>query len=1094
MDKLVPEEEEHGNGTQFEYEPPTNRQVSLTEDPKLLSYFKESEMSKLPTKKVCEESDVFDFLLTDSVPLNEILSNLENAILSIHEAQLAYVRIGKLFNHICQKLAKLLESKDALSENTQLDEIISFLDLFDRSMSAVRNTPFGSVCPLPNYRLLVQMDRSLFNKLLKFLTTNLDQLPQRSGRLFMSIVLFVCSTPDPYATSVDKPADYILNYIAENLYDSPNKSFYKFLTIAFWISPPRLLARYLEDIISSLKAVVESSLQMKTVSANDTEEKKMSDEGKAEDEEDETNYQILKFLLVAMNHEKVRKKIIQENFHEILYELLRNSSKVFKVNAVKLSPRIRRLLTNLISNMLIDLSSKQLEKFRQTLNHDLFLCVDEHQTNYILETLVPIFAGANFRMTPLCIHLEDSVENSIAKLHSKRSALYKDPQKIRQGEGLTSNILTSKERGVFLENIQKLSLDPLIEKDGSLVTVAECDWQKVFRIDSSTSAYTSNIISIQEDLQDNIGVLFIFECLLSDDVAKIGAFCPRKLKQAGPNEVKHFHLADKNSLIALNSQENVIFYYNQSYTLHFLPMQPQMQYQPYGQQIKLPEKNNLFTEFTEKHFAVYYGGTPVINYMPHYPEGSKIIMNFANMVSEEEKIGKKVPKGSHNPKDPCFIQSLECWILTSPKVADEHPEQQIVNDLGTLSQEIFLEHFGYLRTEPITLVPKELTVEQILSVLFDDDEGSVTRQIECKIIPQQKIDPTYNAQKLLEMYQGAHSNIFDLYLASPEGYKWLRDRFSNDNSDGKLYDKLAFLAYKDLRSDRELLSSEKIQLIIRKVAIISGRNNKDFLNDYMTLSTETEIFLKIDSFHKLLLETPAFFSALFQIMNSSINNDIKGYKLNCQFLQLESVLFQALYKIFKLDFAHNLFQNVNMVELIRVLLQKLSDMNKCMDSSSSMFSELQGASEGKIGDHLQANNTQNMYGYNPYGYQQQQQQNTPDAQRLRMQQRQEAIKLKKARVLEKNLCKKIFKYGLFCTRALFDWNLSTQLKQEAADKIKQFKLISSISRILGTLDGETAKSRESNFLKQLTSKLFILSALTNNLYITLIRTAEAMVE
>lgn len=1009
-------------------------------------------MSQFPSKNIDNESDFFDFLLFDqNMNSSELLENIESMILSLNETSTVHLRIGKLFNSICKKLSFLFETQTILTDVDQLNEIKSFLELFDRCLNAVRFSTFSAVCIMPDYRMQLDINRKLFINILELVTNSLNLLPENLDKLMIRMVLFVLNTPEPYITPIEKGPEVIFNYLLENLYNSPNKNYFKFLTIAFWTAPPRLVNRYLEEVISNLKAIIETTLQINAEVSNNHKDDKLiiEDQGENSNAEEDTNYEILRFLLVAISNEKVKKQMIIESFHQSLYDLLRSTCPSFGTKSIKLPPRISKLITSMLNSLLPGLSSAQLTDFKDMLYHDICISLDEKQTGFIMSCLVPLLSTALYSFVPVCIHFDHEIENSLNDYKSKSSKPQNNNQSAIEHEkkgALNSQILTPQEKESLLKNIQKISFSSI---EGSFdVDINACEWHCSFKVDLNT-LYPFDTKNIHQDLQKSNGVFLVFQCLLNNEICKVGAFCFDNFikPSANLNALLKGDVGTSNK-VSFNSPKSFIMCYSNFERYHLIS-----QHDKKGKksaQSKKHQPSNVFVHFTDNKITLNYDGSPVLEYFPVNPDNNKVSSNLIHGVFEEKKIDD--PYNMDSADEFSFIQNMECWVLNLPKNLKQSSGDEAITSLRLLPVNIVQENLSYVRSNPIILVPSEFTVDQMLSQVIKGYNSTIAYPTTCRILPQEYIEPTYQIQKLLDLYQGKEQNVLDIFLSSERGVKWFKDNLIDEN---QLFEKFRTRARKNSDLIRQIFSPEKLQVVIRKITIMSCKNNKQFLTDYTIFITELETFLTIGMYHQLLIENEMFFFTLLQILDVSLKNAINTYNNKHMFLKLEQILYKTLSKTFKMENSKNLFSETKLPNLIKILLEKITQFE------NANLEHIIGT------DLVDDNPPQDMIGtflisHQPLGLKIPQQKEPKENEILKRQ----------SEELKQTLTRKILKYVIYCTSILFDWGLPADVKKDAAAKIKQFDLISPISKIIADVAYDNHKPLQSSFYKKLISKHF----------------------
>lgn len=1058
-----------------------SKEHTLLQDMTLQEHFnKPSGMSNLPRKNIDNESDIFDFLLFDQMPQEELLSNLEGLILSIAESATVYLRIGKLFNFISRKLDLLLTSNNILDEEAQLNELLPFMDLFKRCTNAVRFTSFSEICLMPDFRMQLDINKILFDKLLRLVTTQLEQLPPEAEKHFISFILFVTHTPDPYTTPIEKPAEYILNNFAQNLFSYPNKSFFKFLSLMFLVSPTELVPRYIELVILPLNEIMLTSLKSRKADKKVPEESKLElIEGFELEEEDEMDYQILRFLLISLHNQKVTKHLVEMGLQDTLYGILRTTCKAFSKDPIKLTPRVTKMASNIVANLLTELDESQLSTFKEIIYGDICTSIEEQKINFVLTIVMPILAGVRHKVTPLCLHLDDEIESSLNQYRSKISA-YLSPEKQKgDNKGFNSEAFSNQEKTHLMQSIQQLALTPLSSKLRVRLTVSRCEWKRLFKVDYATQ-FPFNSAQLHDDVTKHDGLLVVFHCLVNDEICKLGAFCAEPLTRLNPS----VGYGTNTQKVGYASPESFVFHYSQTHKTHYLSElsslnDPVLLNNPIsggdvgagagagGHHLKNPlqkplfgkkephkhhgkkhlnvmpiSKNSgkVFVDFSDNKIAITLNGTVLVEYIPSNPDNSKVTPNFKGMLSEEEKKGQKVYIPFYDPSGFSCVQGVEFWALTYPKDQKQMSDDDIFADFNAIPIKLLSEYFGYARDQQITFAPRDLTLGQVISLFSKPHEKDMVSKINCRLVHQENIEPVHQTQKVLDMYQGSTQGVLDLFLSSQQGINWLKERFAN--RDERFYERLLNFSKSESKMIQSLLAPERLAEILQKTKILAGQKNKTFLTDFNAFYSQVQLFLQIGSYHVTLVENDMLFYTILQLLGYILKNDVLSYRSSCIGLKLDHLLYHALHKVLKSKGSSENLSKVNMTELIHLLLNKIAEANKTIDSSIMHDSKAHNEG-GKIGNSLAQPNFGQLPSFiGALG---------SWAQSINKKLEDSPLR-KRAVAMEKELSKKTFQNLLSCAGYLFNKNLSTQARKETAAKIKQLKLIAPISKFVGDLD------------------------------------------
>ena len=1080
-----------------------------------------------------------DFILADKSQLEDLLSSIENQILSVNESGSAYLRVGKLFNFICVKLEKLISSQSLLDEEVRIMELTSLLDLFQRCLEAIRLSSFSNICLIPEYSYQLAMDQILFEKLLDIGATVLDQLPQQTEKLLTYLIVFVINPPAPFVTSIDQAADCALGYFAQNLFNSLTQSFFKLLSVILVTSPADIVPGYIDLVILPLKEIMMDSILSKSAGNTPGEEKKVDGVESFDflylDEEDELNYEIMKFLLVAINNPLNAQQLIETGFHDDLYGALRSTCASFTKNPIKIPPKVSELATSLLRSLLTELDSEKMATFRDMIYRDICQSIEEQKVEFVRDIITPIMAGTKHQVTPLCIHLEGDIENSLDRYRSTKSGSQQIDQDKPESKGFKSEAMSHQERGHLLQQIQHLSLDQRSKSLGVPLKVNQLEWKRLFKVDYSSHYPANANQTVFPALQYNIGALVIFHCFIDDEVCKVGVFCDGMVHYYPSNPYGYMKQKPSTTLVAYKKPDNFLFSYSQTRKLHFLSSEPPRKQpsvpviqpsspaiskpssislskpsnvagakpsnvagakpsslpakslpssikttsaaiknpissvkSPPVSTVKKPEiskgpiKSNpskpipnsdskgkpipskpvpnkpsnyvhklvkptgkpqpvkkdpmadVVLEFSNQKIILRHHGSILIEYSLSNPDAGKVVGSFKTMLSEEEKKGQQLPEANTTPSGISFIQGVECWVLCQKQYTQALSEEELSHDQRFKSTKLLSECLRYLRRDRIFFVPQHLTLRQILSLFSKPQDKDITKQILCKIMPQEEIETIHQAQNILDLFKGSEQNILDLFLSSKHGVKWLYDRF-NGRSD-KFYEKILSLAKSDSKIARELLSAERLEEIFQRINRAASKKGlyTQFSEDIAALHKQLQPLLKIGSYQEILTQNEMFFYTLLKIVGAMLQNDITNYTYSCIRLKLEWLVYKALADTLCAQHSQDQFTKMSAIELIALLLNKISSMS----GSVGAYSMIEPKSK----------EVPPFYYANP--------------------------------ALEADPKKKIFQNLLSCLRVMFEQPISVQNRREAITKMKELKIHVLMAQFVVELDEGHTKFHE----------------------------------
>lgn len=784
--------------------------------------------AKLSTKEVNSLPDLFDFLLLPNqheMKLEEIIQGLENIIFSKDEAAFAYLRIGKIFNHVTAILEEIVHKSD-LTENTdKLYELKAFLDLFLRSFDSIRYTSSGRSLSHADSQLKLHFTETLFTQVLKVATSKLHLLLENTDTLLIRFLLFVLESPEPYITNVQGSYKILTNFLSEGIKEQPNKNFFKILALAIVAVPPTLAPAYLENVIVPLKKAIEASLKKSVVKEDQIDfEEKVHVSKLGGDLEEETNFQTLNIILTALNNKTFRNAYVELGIHFSFYEILRSTSSIFEKTPLKLSTRNTRAIINIISNLLPVLDEKQFGQMRDALFGDISKCIEEKQIEFVLQNLVPLLVSINYSGVPVCFHLDENPEKTINRFRSRNPAACSSDA---EEHLLSSEILSTEERALLLQNIQRLAIGPKSDAQLKNLNLDNYEWKRSFKIDYHTR-YALNTAKIHQDIQHNEGVLFVFQCLLGDEVFKLGVFSGEKLSMANLEDIILAHqYRNSESKLAFANSQNFAFLYTPTQKLHFLSNQkPEGQKPSEGASQPTNAKDQpVFIEFCDSKIIAYIAGSSIIEYHPIRPEHNKVTINPNKLHSLESQLGQKVKEFKGDTKGFNFIQSVECWTLNLPEGNKTTATEDAVTNFKYISTKALEESTEYLRSKGTVLVPGDLSVEQLFALIFKDYSTELAPHISCRILPNEQVDLGIHVDKLLELYEGRTHNVLDLFVSSTEAGEKLRNLFLGRSN--KVYQRFSkFVSAKHDSLICSMLTVEKIEEMMKKIAILAEKNKQ----------------------------------------------------------------------------------------------------------------------------------------------------------------------------------------------------------------------------------------------------------------------------
>eukprot|EP00331_Platyophrya_macrostoma_P026761 CAMPEP_0176444574 /NCGR_PEP_ID=MMETSP0127-20121128/23147_1 /TAXON_ID=938130 /ORGANISM="Platyophrya macrostoma, Strain WH" /LENGTH=2633 /DNA_ID=CAMNT_0017830115 /DNA_START=51 /DNA_END=7953 /DNA_ORIENTATION=- len=1016
-----------------------------------------SQTAKLSSKEVDSLPDLFDFLLLPNQHELKVEELFENLIFSKDETAFAYLRIGKLFNHIANILEGLVDKSDLAEHTDKLHELRAFLDLFLRCLDGIRYTPSGRTLSHADSQLKLHINEGLLTKVLHLAGTKLQLLPDDADTLLIRFVLFVLESPEPYVTNVHGSYQILAKFLGEGLSKQPNKNFFRLLSLAVVAVPPSLTPVLIENVVVPLKKAIEASLQKSVVKEDQIDfEEKIHVSKNSEDAEEETNFQILNVLLTGLSNPSFKKAYADLGIHFSFYEIVRNTNAIFSKTPLKLSTRNTRAIINIVSNLLPVLDEKQFGQMRDAIFGDISKCIEEKQINFVLQNLIPLMVSINYSGVPVCMHFDENPEKMLAQFKS-RNPVASNGSDCEAGQ-LNSEILSTSERQVLLQNVQRLSVGPKSDTQMKNLSLDAYEWKRSFKIDYHTR-YAMNTAKIHQEIQNNEGVLFVFQCLVDNEVFKLGFYSSDKLAMAPPTDIILAHqYKNSESKLAMANAQNFAFLYTPNQKLHFLSNQ-----KPANKGEKLSEGKTqptdagdrpVFVEFCDSKIYAYIGGSSIIEYHPIRPEHNKVTINPNKLSSLESGFGQKVKEFKADNKGFNFIQSVECWTLNLPSDKKSVATQEdAVTNYKYISTKAAQESTQYLRSKSMLLVPGEISVEQLFALTFKDYSAELAPHITCKVLPNEPVDLGIHVDRLLELYDGKTQNVLDLFVSTGEAGSKLRSLFLGNSA--KVYQRFNKLASskKDSLICR-MLTVEKLEEMMKKIAILAEKNKKDFENDFITLSNEINTFLTVTGFHKHLVEDESFFMLLLKVIDISIKNDIETYQRTCMFYKLERIAFKALHRVFQAKQKES-FDKSKLQDLVLILLKKMTELPAVTDLTAAVQSaseEKSAEPEVKLGDLLE--------GGKNYGSTEEKAEKKAEEKFKKMSQ-----------ALRTRLCKDIFQFVISSVETLCEWDFDRKLKRDFMNRVKQLKLIRPISSIIGDCSADNRKAKSNPFYHQLNGLL-----------------------
>ena len=984
------------------------------------------------------EDDIIDYLLSDisEIKADELLKNVETMILNKEESASIYPRIAKLFNYISRRLEVLVGLKDSQLLQESFDEIAPFIKLLINSHAAVRYTQFSFFCLKPPHKLRLKSTQSLFNNLLYFLSKRSHEFPQLEKALTQFLEFAICPS-DCFALSISKPADSIVNYLVANIYESPKKSFFRFLGLTFFFLPHKTISRFCEELLLPSKVMLESALQL---DLSPQKKEKMMIIEDISLEEEELNYEILKFLVICGFNQKSRKILISEKTHSTLYLQLRNTYDIFTPKKLRISHKNSALILQLIDNLLTELDDFELSEFAEMVYNDITFSVDKNELKFISNVISPLISAPIFNFIPICLHFDDDIDNIIQGLKSRKSDIVVTKNPLNE-KAFASQMLTSSERDLLLTKIQKISLSNKGNKKSNPPMIANYEWKRILEINFE-KPFGGDPSTITKELSNADGIIFIFQCLIGEEIAKIGVYSNSKM------------IKNQGAGLKVNQEdENFLFYYSNFYKLHFLSNEASKNVAfdqamsgnyMFGQnQGDSSNSGSIFNalkgkdkkpclEYSDNFINVYYGDKKVISYIPQSPDTSILQFDISYMWSLEEKGGKGMKLLPLNPNTFCCIQSIEAWVgkSSNEKGQQNMPTQEIVlNELKDNVKYIYMDAFQVLREgKPVFLAPKNMTIGEFLATLFKSGEILVP-EFTLRCLEQEKVDITFSVDKLAALLEsGDNPQILDLFIYSPLGAQELKKALlPHDEIYETIFD---HLGRGNERFAKHLMTSDRLQQFFRKVSLSVIKNNSEFLETYTILAEEIEVFSTIKTYGKYLTEGGDFFNYLFQLLNSSH----KRQKNKTLILKLSQVMYRALGEVFKASDLSFLV-DFNLPDFVHILLKKIEFLDREMESAPKSENDENPFVAGN--DQSKKSNVVSglfMPYLNPVL--------NPESKK------EENYKLQEQFYLQEKLMNEIMNNVFLCLTKLMENQMPDDFYEQCAEKIKTFKFVKVISKML----------------------------------------------
>ena len=690
------------------------------------------------------EDDIIDFLFSQEAELGltGMYPSIEELLINKNEITGILPRIAKLFNFIATYLEVYTNFKDPLSSQASLQNLTPFIRLLINASAMSKSTQLSFFCMKPPAKLRMKISFSFFQDLLYFASTTLNDAPALQAPL-MQFLEFILTPSEEFSISITNPYQIVFGHFLQNIYDKPEKDLLKFLSQVFYMLPSSLIGQYYDELLLPVLELLEVGLQ----NSKSSKSNKQLGNGENPYEFDEMNFmkafeaeenlsndeiftQAAKVLFLSQTNPNIKSLLATEQVYKRLYALLRASQDVTgEGKKLKISTKCSLILIQCVSSLLERVDEAKKKQLTDEMYADLLLSLEQTKSKFLGNVILPLLSAPALSVVPVCINLDKDPDELLTSIKSS-SAPVIDPS---QGSNtdqtsshtLPSQLLTPSEKKSLLSNIQKLSLGSEKEK----FSIESFQWKQELNVDFN-NPYGGDPNNIKSSLPAANGSLFIFHCLLGQEIAKIGMYCNTKMYQ---NNIPDGYSSSAGGIRAVQDPSNFLFYYSDSTRLHFLtseaakkiesPPQKAQKYVPLKNQKAPPSNMELMSEEDEdemygvdqnygeeednddwedeydgmpnyssylpgmaavsnllgskvpcveyfnSRIALFHEGKPLLEYFPSNPDNSKVNLKFNNVKSVEEKAGKALSSIPPDSGSICFIQGVEVWTIWKDEAA-----------------------------------------------------------------------------------------------------------------------------------------------------------------------------------------------------------------------------------------------------------------------------------------------------------------------------------------------------------------------------------------------------------------------------------------
>ena len=691
------------------------------------------------------DDDIIDFLLSQEAELGltGMYPSIEELLINKNEITGILPRIAKLFNFIATYLEVYTNFKDPLSSQASLQNLIPFIRLLINASAISKSTQLSFFCMKPPAKLRMRISFSFFQDLLYFASTTLNDAPALQAAL-IQFLEFILTPSDVFSISITNPYQVVFGHFLQNIYDKPEKDLLKFLSQVFYMLPSSLIGQYYDELLLPVLELLEVGLQ----NSKSSKSNKQLGNGENAYEFDEMNFmkafeaeenlsndeiftQAAKVLFLSQTNPNIKSLLAAEEVYRRLYALLRASQDVTgEGKKIKVSTKCSLMLIQCVASLLERVDEAKKKQLTDEMYADLLLSLEQTKSKFLGNVILPLLSAPALSVVPVCINLDKDPDELLTSIKSSSIAGVDLAQgsatEQNNSQALPSQLLTPSEKKSLLGNIQKLSLSSEKEK----FSIESFQWKQELNVDFN-NPYGGNPNNIKYSLPAANGSLFIFHCLLGQEIAKIGMYCNTKMYQ---NNIPDGYSSSSGGIRAVQDPSNFLFYYSDSTRLHFLTSEADKKIEPLPQKVqknaplvnqKAPPSNmnefsyeddeemyggdqnyneeddddadwedeyggqpsyglylpgaaavnNLLTskipciEYINNRIALFHQGKPLLEYFPSNPDGSKVSLKFNNVKSVEEKAGKALSSIPPDSGSICFIQGVEIWTIWKDEAA-----------------------------------------------------------------------------------------------------------------------------------------------------------------------------------------------------------------------------------------------------------------------------------------------------------------------------------------------------------------------------------------------------------------------------------------